>query len=368
MRAGARGAAALAAVLLTLAPGRAPAAEDVLRVQSGYPLSMPVLGEAVTHFGERMEALELPGLRIRIYDAGKLVPPLQIFDAVSGGRLDAGFAFPAYWMGKIPAATVFAAVPFGPDAPELLAWLHEGGGLEIWRRIYAKYDVVPVPCGVLPPEASGWFREPVEEVEDLRGLKIRYAGLGGRVLEKLGASITMLAAGDLFVALERGVLDATEYSMPAVDRPLGFHKVAKHYYFPGWHQPSSLLELLVAEEAWKELAPRERAAIETACDATTLWTLARGLALQGEALAAFEREGVTVHRWPPPLLARFRRAAREVMAEASAADADFAEAWRSLQAFRARHAAWAGVAYVEDEAAAAPAPPPAPDPAPAPVE
>jgi TRAP-type mannitol/chloroaromatic compound transport system substrate-binding protein len=349
----------LGAVLLLAATALAsPAAsqETRLRVQSGYPLSMPVLGETVAHWDARMRALEVQGLRVRVYDAGKLVPTLSIFDAVSGGRLDAGFAFPAYWMGKIPAAAVFAAVPFGPEAPELLAWLHEGGGLQIWRRLYAAHGVVPVPCGVLPPEASGWFREPIDDASDLRGLKIRYAGLGGKVLKRLGASITMLASGDLFVALERGVLDATEYSMPAVDRPLGFYKVAKHYYFPGWHQPASLLELIVAEEVWEGLAPHQRAALETACDAATRFSLSRGLARQGEALAFFETQGVELHRWPPALMARFREEAAKVMAEEAAADPDFAAAWRSLQAFRARQRDWTDLATLRDAPGPAPAP------------
>jgi TRAP-type mannitol/chloroaromatic compound transport system substrate-binding protein len=304
-----------------------------------------VLGETIRHFEERMRALPGHGLRLRLYDVGKLVPPLQIFDAVSAGRIQAGFAFPGYWMGKIPAAAVFSAIPFGPEAPEYLAWIHQGGGLELWRATYAKRGAVPVPCGVLPPEASGWFREPIAKAEDLVGLKIRYAGLGGRVLEKMGASITMLAAGDLFLSLERGVLDATEYSMPAVDLPLGFHKVAKHYYFPGWHQPASLLELIVNKETWDGLAPGQRAAIETACDATTLWGLTRGLAVQGPALASLEKEGVTLHRWSPELMALFRKHTDEVMAEAAAEDAEFAEAWRSLRDFLATQARWAGMAY-----------------------
>jgi TRAP-type mannitol/chloroaromatic compound transport system substrate-binding protein len=202
-----------------------------------------------------------------------------------------------------------------------------------------------VPCGVLPPEASGWFREPIDSVEDLKGLKIRYAGLGGRVMERLGASITMLAAGDIFLSLERGVIDATEYSLPSVDRPLGFHKVAKHYYFPGWHQPSSILELVVNAEFWQGLDAGQRAAIETACDAATLYGLGRGLATQGEALAYFRAQGVVLHRWPPELMRRFREEAGRVMEEASAADPAFAEAWHSLRDFLARQAEWAGLAY-----------------------
>jgi TRAP-type mannitol/chloroaromatic compound transport system substrate-binding protein len=328
-----------AATTAQAAPGRAK-----LRLQAGYPFSQPVLGEMIVHFRERLAAEGRGDLRVHVYDAGRLVPTLQIFDAVSAGRLDGGFSWPGYWMGKIPAAGLLAAVPFGPEAPEMLAWLHEGGGLALWRRLYAPHDLVPVPCGVLPPEASGWFRKPIESEADLVGLKIRYGGLAGRVLQKLGASIALLASGDLFVALERGVLDATEYSMPAVDRSLGFHKVAKHYYFPGWHQPASLMELIVHRPLWETLTASQRASIENACAATTVFALARGLALQGEALAFFESQGVTLRRWPPALLERFRKVSEQVLAESAAADPDFAEVLGSLRAFRAQGSRWQALA------------------------
>ncbi len=343
----ARGGAALLLVGLLASWPAVPAAGagTRIKIQSGFGFSVPVLGEMIRHFEQRMQALPGHDLRIRLYDAGKLVPTLQIFDAVSAGKIDAGFTFPGYWMGKLPAVTVFGSVPFGPEAPEYLAWLHEGGGLELWRELYAAHDAVPVPCGVIPPEASGWFRAPIESVDDLRGKKIRYAGLGGKVLEKLGASITMLAAGDIFLSLERGVIDATEYSMPAVDQPLGFYKVAKHYYFPGWHQPSSLMELVFHKPAWEALTPAQQASIETACDATTLYGLTRGTAIQGPALAFYREEGVTIHEWPPELMTRFREASAEVMDEASAEDPSFRKAWESLKRFRAEHRDWAQRAY-----------------------
>ena len=248
-------------------------------------------------------------------------------------------------MGKLPATTVFAAVPFGPEAGEYLAWIHEGGGLELWRELYAPHGVLPIPCGVVPPEASGWFRKPIESEQDLQGLKIRYAGLGGKVLERMGASITMLASTDIFPSLERGVIDATEFSIPSVDRALGFYKVAKHYYFPGWHQPSSIAELLVNRASWDRLSAEQQRYLENACTAGTTWALSRGLATQGEALEFFKSQGVVVHRWPEPLLERFREVAAQVMEEASAADPAFREAWESLQAFRRKNAEWRALAY-----------------------
>jgi TRAP-type mannitol/chloroaromatic compound transport system substrate-binding protein len=326
--------------LALLPPGPVSAQSTKLKLQAGFQLNQPVLGEMIAHFRDTVLATGRSDIRLRVYDATRLVPTLQIFDAVSAGKIDGGFAWPGYWMGKLPATTVFAAVPFGPEAPEFLAWMYEGGGLALWRALYAPHDVVPIPCGVLPPEASGWFRKPIEKPEDLEGLKIRYAGLGGKVMEKLGASITMLAAGDIFVALERGVLDATEYSMPAADRSLGFYKVAKHYYFPGWHQPASIMELAIHKPTWDGMDDAQRAFLESTCRDTTLWSLTRGLAVQAEALEFFEAEGVTIHQWPTALMERFRSAAAEVMVEAAADDPAFAEAWDSLQTFRARNATW----------------------------
>ncbi len=316
-----------------------------LRVQSGFNQNVPLLGETIRHVAELVDTGGRDDLRLRVYDANKLVPTLEIFDAVASGKIDAGFAWPGYWMGKLPATTVFAAVPFGPEAGEYLAWIHQGGGLELWRELYAPHGVVPIPCGVVPPEASGWFRKPIESEQDLQGLKIRYAGLGGKVLERMGASITMLASTDIFPSVERGVNDATEFSIPSVDRALGFYKVAKHYYVPGWHQPSSMAELLVNRESWDGLLPEQQRYLENACAAGTMWALSRGLATQGEALEFFKSQGVVLHRWPEPLLERFREVAAQVMEEASAADPALRKAWESLQAFRKNNAEWRALAY-----------------------
>jgi TRAP-type mannitol/chloroaromatic compound transport system substrate-binding protein len=335
----------VAAALLSTGPSHADPVK--LRVQAGFNKNVPVLGETIYHVAERVETGGRDDVHLRLYDAGKLVPTLEIFDAVASGKIDAGYAWPGYWMGKLPATTVFAAVPFGPEAGEYLSWIQEGGGMELWRELYEPHGVVPILCGVVPPEASGWFRKPIEKPEDLVGLKIRYAGLGGKVLERMGASITMLAGSDIFPSLERGVIDATEYSIPTVDRALGFYKVAKHYYFPGWHQPSSLAELLVNAESWAKLAPEQQRYVENACAAGVTWSLARGLASQGEALEFFEAEGVTIHRWSPELLERFRAESVQVMEEAAASDPDFARAWNSLQAFREANAAWRDIAYPE---------------------
>lgn len=316
-----------------------------LKMQSAWNPGLPALGETAKYFSDRIAATSDGEITFKFFESKKLVPTLQIFDAVSAGTVDAGYAWPGYWMGKIPALALFAAVPFGPEAPEFLAWIYHGGGLELWRELYASQGVVPVPCGVLAPEASGWFAKPINSVEDLKGLKIRYAGLGGEVLKKLGASVTLLAAGDIFPNLERGVLDATEFSMPAIDLKLGFYKIIKNYYFPGWHQPSSILELLVNKGKWDAMSDSERAAIEAACGDSVLWGLTKGVASQSEAVQFFKDNGVNIRIWSPEMIATFRKASSEVMEEQSANDADFKRAWDSLQAFRTKNAEWRGMAY-----------------------
>ena len=164
------------------------------------------------------------------------MPPNQAFDAVSSGALDAAWATPGFWTGKDIAFAVYSTVPFGPGIGEYLAWMKEGGGEKMMQELYAKYNIHSVMCHLIPPEASGWFRKEIKTLEDLKGLKMRFFGLGANVMQKLGVSTQLIQAGEIFQALQLGTIDATEFSMPVMDLSLGFHQVAKFYYFPGWHQ------------------------------------------------------------------------------------------------------------------------------------
>ncbi|MFQ5849517.1 MAG: TRAP transporter substrate-binding protein [Candidatus Binatia bacterium] len=310
------------------------------KMASSYAASLTILGHAGVYFTERVKEVTDGRIQIKFFDPGKLVPALQIFEAVSTGAVDAGFAASGYWIGKIPAAPIFSSVPFGPDTSEYLAWMFEGHGLELWRGLYAKHDMVPYPCGVIPPEASGWFRNEIKSLDQLKGLKMRFYGLGGKAMQKLGMSIQLLAGGDIFPALERGVLDATEFSMPAIDEKLGFHQVAKHYYFPGWHQQSSILELTVNKAKWDSLSKADQTLIEMACRDTILKTITEGETLQGAALERMKAKGVQIHVWPPEFVAEFKRLSDEVIREEAAKDPDFARVWKSFSSFREKYAEW----------------------------
>ncbi|HCO92288.1 MAG TPA: C4-dicarboxylate ABC transporter, partial [Alphaproteobacteria bacterium] len=245
------------------------------------------------------------------------------------------------------ALQLFASVPFGPGAGEYLAWYYFGGGRQMFEEIYARHNIHGLVCGMIAPEASGWFREEIRSIEDLRGKKMRFFGLGAQVLEKLGVSTQLLASGDIFPALELGTIDATEFSMPAIDLDLGFHQAAKHYYFPGWHQQSTFFELMINKQAWEALDDTQRAQIETVCGDSVREGLAEGEYIQFAALQSLREKGVQIHRWPPEILTALSNAWDEVAAEQSAADPDFKRVWESLQAFRANYKEWRALGYLD---------------------
>ena len=326
----------------------APEAAPALRWQlaSAFPAKLTQLGTSGTRFVETARQISGGTIEMRFLEPGEVVEAQDVFAAVARGEIDAGWTTPGYLANEIPAAAVFTAVPFGPDAGGYLAWIRFGGGQAIYDELYEPYGVKGLVCAIAAPEASGWFREEVKSVNDLKGLKMRFFGLGADVMAKLGVT-TRLPAGDVYPALEQGLIDALEYSMPAVDVDLGFDRLAKHYYFPGWHQQATILELLVNREAWNALGDQQRAQIEAACGTNLQHTIAEGEAIQYVALAELQARGVVIHRWSPEMLAAFEKAWLEVAEEAARADPDFRRAWASLQAFRADHAVWRELGYLE---------------------
>jgi TRAP-type mannitol/chloroaromatic compound transport system substrate-binding protein len=220
-----------------------------------------------------------------------------------------------------------------------------GGGRELAGEIYRPLGIEPILCGIIGPETAGWFRKEIESSEDLEGLKIRFAGLGGRALQKLGASVTMLPGGEIFQALEKGAIDATEFSLPEVDARLGFNRVARFNYFPGWHQPHTAFHLVVHKPTWDSLSDSTREMIEIACGDGVHRNLANAEAAQGPVLAELEKAGVETRSLSPELLAKLEAASAEVLDEEAAADADFARVLRHQTAFRATYARWRKLAY-----------------------
>ena len=316
------------------------------RVPIAFGSNWPVIGENVVFLANTIDKLSQGSLKFLLAEPQEIVPPLEIVDAVREGKVNAGYTWLGYDRGKIPASALLGAVPFGVEPWEFSAWWYEAGGMELAQDLYAKEGVHVIYCGLIGPETAGWFRAPIDSLDDLQGLKIRFAGLGGEVMQRLGASVTLLPGSEIFQALEKGAIDATEFSLPVIDESLGFEKVAKFNYFPGWHQVFTASHLVVNLEAWNSLQSDQQVIIETSCTAAVTRNFARSEASQGEVIAGFAGKGVTANKLPLPLLRELERISIEVLEEEAANDQDFANIYKSQQDFRESYAIWKDLAYL----------------------
>jgi len=323
-------------------------AADSLEMTSAFGKNLPILGTAALDFVDKINGIS-SDVQFEHFDPGKLVPTLEALDAVANGSVDSAFATSGYWQGKIPAASLFAAVPFGPEAGEFLGWILYDDGAALWQEMYdeAGYDVIAKPCGIIAPETSGWFKNEINGIDDLKGLNMRFFGLGAEVMQKLGVSTSLLAGGDIFPALERGAIDATEFSMPRIDARLGFHKITKYNYFPGWHQPSTLFELLINKDVYEELTDVAKNQIDVACLANITTTLAEGEATNYDAMVDnTENNGVIIKKWPDEMLETFQTTWNEVALELAAEDEFFKKVWDDLAEYREGYGVWSSNIYL----------------------
>ena len=316
------------------------------RVPISFSTNLEVLGDNIIYVADLVKSLSAGQLEFLIAEPKEIVPEFQIVDAVREGKIPAGYTWLGYDQGKIPASPLLGAVPFGFEPWEFSSWWYEGGGEELAQELYARDGVHVMLCGLIGPETAGWFREPIESLDDLRGLKIRFAGLGGRVLEQIGASTTMIPGGEIFQALEKGAIDATEYSLPNVDQALGFDRVAKLNYFPGWHQVFTSIHLVVNLAEWQSLTPQLQSVLEAACTAGVTRNFAKAEAVQGPIIAAFPEKGVTANYLPTDVLRELQRLSEQVMATEAANDSDFHTIYESQKQFKATYAHWKRLAYL----------------------
>jgi TRAP-type mannitol/chloroaromatic compound transport system substrate-binding protein len=320
----------------------------VLRVQSAFAAVLPALGECLPFFKEYVDAASDGSIEVKYFDPGKLVPAFEIHDAVSTGKIEAGYTAPVYLAGKLPATELFTYIPFGVDAPAYLGWFYSGNGMKLYQEAYdsAGYNLKAFVFTMLAPETAGWFRKAIDKQEDLKGMAIRYPGLPGKVLQKLGASISMVPGSEIYQSLEKGAIDGTEFSNPAIDQKLGFFKVAKYNYFPGWHQPATNLELVINKDTWNKMSPRQKAVIELAVRAVTTFTLARSSAVQGAAILENAKNGVTNAVFSKELLDLFRKTWNEVIAEETAKDPMLKKIWDDYKSYEASYNPWACIGYL----------------------
>ncbi|MFK8055551.1 MAG: TRAP transporter substrate-binding protein [Saprospiraceae bacterium] len=310
-----------------------------------WPPGFPILHEACVRLADQVRLMSGGRLNIKVYGAGELIPAFECFEAVSLGTAAMSSGASYYWAGKIPAAQFFASLPFGLNAQGMNAWLLQGGGLEVWREIYADFNLIPFPGGNTGVQMAGWFNKELNDISSFQGLKMRIPGLGGKVFERAGGTTLLSPGNEVYTNLERGVIDATEWIGPYHDYLMGFHEVAKYYYGPGWHEPGTVLEMLVHKPTLEGLPADLQAIVKTAILNANSWTLEAFEAKNGEYINKLKEYGTDIRTLPQPLIDALRPIAKEVIQEVSEQDAFCRKAYESYSAFAKTYGAW--TAYSE---------------------
>lgn len=303
-------------------------------MQSTWGSQVAINGESAVYFSKKIREISDGKIVLRFHEPNALAPSLELWDAVKNGKVDAGYTTPGYHAGKIPAVSFFTSVPFGPNFSEYIGWFKYGGGQELRDQIYGYYGLKSFNCFAQGPETGGWFKQRINSVADLRGMKKRFFGLGAMVMWKLGVETQLLAGVDIYPALQQGKIDATEFSMPMHDLSYGFYQIAKFNYYPGWHQQISLGELLLNKQKWERLTNTQKSLIKVACDATLLYSKVRSDEKSAIAMQDLKRKGVTFVRWSNEDLAKMKIAWNEVLKEKSASDPLFRKVAESYLNYR----------------------------------
>jgi len=309
-----------------------------LKLATSWPAHFPIMGTGVDTFARRCSELSGGTLEIKIFAKNILVPAMQVFDACSAAQIDAFHSGVYYWKGKNLAFSIFGGMPLGLTSEEMITWLKFGGGYELWRELYGKFNLYPLIGGTTGPQMGGWFKKEIKSLDDLKGLKMRIPGLGGEVMKKLGVNPVLLPAGEIFTALDRGTIDATEWVGPALDRMMGFDKAAK-YYYTGWHEPGSILELTLNKARWEKLCDEHKAVIIAASEEMTANMLQEFRYKNAKAFADLP-QSIRIKEFPSSFYPAAKQALKEVLAEQSAQSEDFKRVLTSYEAFYRLNKAW----------------------------
>lgn len=309
-----------------------------------WPPGFPVLQEGAERFADNIKVMSNGRLHIKVYAGGELIPPLQTFDAVSQGTVEMGHGSAYYWAGKVPEAQFFSTVPFGMTARGMNAWLYDGGGLALWREVYKPFHVIPFPLGNTGVQMGGWFNKKINSLADIKGLKMRIPGLGGKVFAKAGGNPILLAGSEVYTSLERKTIDATEWIGPYHDQRLGLYRAAKHYYYPGWHEPGTVLELTVNEQAWDSLPADLQAIVTSAAQAENVRMLSEMEYKNLSALAELrQRQDIQIQRFPDDVLRELSILTDETLQEESDKNPKFKRVYQAYQAFKKKDDAWSDI-------------------------
>ncbi len=302
------------------------------RMVTSWPKNLPGPGITAQRLADRITTLSDGRLNIKLYAAGEIVPGLGTFDAIANGVAQMAHTAPLFWAGKFSAAPIFTAAPFGLTPVEHITWVNHGGGQTLWDKLYEPAGIKPFMAGNTGYQMGGWYKKPLESLADLKGLKIRMPGLGGAVLTKLGALPVGLPPSEIFTSLKTGVIDATEFLGPFSDSAMGFHKAAKYYYSPGFHEPNGTGEALVSKSAFGALPKDLQQIVEAACAAENIFSLGESEWNNAASLKSLvENEGVEIKEYPIDIISAAKTATVEVMQELAAKDAITSELVASYQ-------------------------------------
>lgn len=316
-----------------------------------WPKNYPGLGMAPERFSVLVEEMSQGQLKVKVYGAGELVPAMGVFDAVSSGSVEMGHGGAYYWKGKVPAAQFFAGVPFGFTADEINAWVYRGGGLELWEELYKPFNMKPLPGGNTGTQMFGWFNKEINSLDDIKGLKMRFPGFGGEVFKRAGGVPVNIPGGELYTAMQTGTIDAVEWVGPYNDLAFGFQQVAKYYYYPGWHEPGSMLEFTINIEAWNSLPSHLQSIISTAAKAVNQDLLNEYNASNNRALQdLIKNHNVQLRKLPKDVINEFRSISEEILETSAANDPAVNKVYQSFKKFLAEVKSFnaiAGDAFIE---------------------
>jgi TRAP-type mannitol/chloroaromatic compound transport system substrate-binding protein len=314
------------------------------RLASSFPKSLDTIFGAAEVISKRVAAATNNKFQIQVFAAGEIVPGLQVLDAVQNGTVQCGHTAVYYFVGKDPTFAFSCAIPFGMNARQQNAWMYHGGGLALMREFFKDYNIIQFVAGNTGAQMGGWYRKEIKTVADLKGLKLRIGGFAGQVLTKLGVVPQQIAGGDIYPALEKGTIDAAEWIGPYDDEKLGFYKVAKYYYYPGWWEGGPELDLLVNIKAWEELPADYKAVLEAACAEANVDMVAKYDAVNPAALKRLLGNGVQLLPFSNEIMAACYAAANELYEETAAKNAKFKKIYDAWKPFRDEQISWFAIA------------------------
>ena len=313
------------------------------KMVTSWPKNFPGLGTGAENLARLINGLSNNRIKIKVFGANELIPPLEVFDFVSNGGAEIGHSGAYYWKGKSEACQFFSSVPFGMNSQEMNAWLYYGDGIKLWEKLYNGFNLVPRPAGNTGVQMGGWFNKEIKSVDDLKGLKMRIPGLGGEVLSRAGGVPVTLAGAEIFTALQTGIIDATEWVGPYNDRAFGLHKAARYYYYPGWHEPGPTIKCIINKKKYNMLPEDLKLIIDIACKAVNIDMLSDYTAKNNMALQFLKSENIKILKFPDEVLARLKEITEVILTEISQTDDITQEVYNSYMKFKEDVSPWTNI-------------------------